>query len=349
MCITVNCENNRFPDDDTLDTWCLNFMEGDEKKNGDVRWRPQYLICAKETGASGNNHLQIYAYFATRLRPGTTFIDHVVRVFGRGHVSCAVGSPKQNITYCKKGQMTHDEWQQAKRRGDPTLHASYGVDADFKEYGDPPQQGRDNLDEVFEDIKEGRKRVQDICWENPRLYGRNVRTLLDLQKIVDQNNSMTFRNVEVRVLWGEAGSGKTRYVHEQCDPKDLYVYTHNQGHNCWYDGYNGQSNILFDDFYGGQVSYSEVLRLWDGYSTRLQVKGSTVWAKWNTVWITSNVCPCKWYSNPRAWDQQAFRRRITSIEKWGNVPDCNHEAPIPVVLDHDADVQPARRAGRRNR
>lgn len=220
--------------------------------------------------------------------------------------------------------------------GDPTAHPRYGVEARTEEFGEAPQQGRDDLTGIVDEMKCGAMSLDDVIWMHPELYQRNSRALTALWAIVNKRKAKDFRRVEVHILWGEAGAGKTRQVHEQ-HGDDLYTVEFDD-HKLWWDGYNGESAILMDDFYG-QVKYAELLRLWDGYSKRLNVKGSHTYAHWTQIWVTSNRCPCKWYTNlpgGRAWDNQAFRRRITSVTKVGDVPDCEHEQPV--VLDHDASV-----------
>lgn len=66
------------------------------------------------------------------------------------------------------------------------------------------------------------------------------------------------------------------------------------GNNLWFDGYDGQSVLIIDDF-SGWIKYRFLLRLLDGYQVRLEVKGSHTWAAWTEVYITSNVPPEGWY------------------------------------------------------
>lgn len=229
--------------------------------------------------------------------------------------------------------MTKEEYVAAKRLVCPTEHPRYGVDADTKEWGLPPQQGKDDLSGIIEELKSGEITIEDVIWNHARVYQRNGRVLDKLWSLIQKKKAKRFRKLEVHIIWGEPGIGKTKQVFEEHGDN---VYTLEfDDHRLWFDGYNCESVVLFDDFYG-QVKYSELLRLWDGYCKRLNVKGSHAYANWDKVYVTSNNCPCKWYKNPRAWDKGAFRRRITSVTKLGNVPDCDHEEES--VLDHDADV-----------
>ena len=101
--------------------------------------------------------------------------------------------------------------------------------------------------------------------------------------------------------------GKTSYVHDT-HGDDVYVF--DDYRNGWWDGYSGQSVLLIDEFYGN-IAYSTFLKLLDGYQIRLNIKGSFTYAKWTTVFITSNQHPKDWYPNGLT---DAMNRRITDIK-----------------------------------
>lgn len=119
-----------------------------------------------------------------------------------------------------------------------------------------------------------------------------------------------FTQVRVIILTGDPGTGKTRHCYEQ-DP-ELYSV---RGKAEWWDAYEGQKTILFDDF-SGQVSRTEMLRLLDGYPLQLNVKGAFAYKQWDTVYITSNTSWTVWYGCPCP----ALKRRITSWKHltWGD-------------------------------
>lgn len=190
--------------------------------------------------------------------------------------------------------MTHDEWEAAKRLAKPEDHPRYGVNAQVEEFGQAPAQGRDDLAGIVDEMKSGEMSLDDVVWMHPEIYQRNSRALTKLWSLVNKRKAKEFRSVEVHILWGEAGAGKTRQVHDE-HGDDVYTVEFDD-HRLWWDGYSGESVILMDDFYG-QVKYAELLRLWDGYSKRLNTKGSHTYAQWTKIYCTSNRCPCRWYAN----------------------------------------------------
>lgn len=57
----------------------------------------RYIICGKEIGEKGTNHLQGYIQLYTKQR-----ISYVKKIFPRAHLEIAKGSLEQNIAYCSK-------------------------------------------------------------------------------------------------------------------------------------------------------------------------------------------------------------------------------------------------------
>ena len=119
-----------------------------------------------------------------------------------------------------------------------------------------------------------------------------------------QGQGDKWRDVNVIILWGPTGVGKTRRVMEMDDVYKLdFPYT-------WWDGYSGESILLIDDYKGGAISRGALLNICDGYKLRLETKGSHTWAMWHTVYITSNY-------DPALWTTSALDRRVSCVEAVG--------------------------------
>jgi len=116
----------------------------------------------------------------------------------------------------------------------------------------------------------------------------------------------------VYVLWGPTGTGKSA----RCAAMAPEAYrvpqpaTNNQP--VWFDGYQGQSDVIFDDFYGW-VKFSKLLVLLDRYPTLVDYRGGS--APWmaSRVFFTSNVSPENWYRNMPAERYAALARRFTLV------------------------------------
>lgn len=115
----------------------------------------------------------------------------------------------------------------------------------------------------------------------------------------------------VFVFWGLPGTGKS-YAARSIDPDSFYV----KPSGLWWDGYDGQNVVIFDDFYGTE-RYCDILRWLSENPIKVQVKGSSVWLVAETFVFTSNVPVEKWY--PNVEDLGALRRRISVIKEFVSV------------------------------
>lgn len=171
------------------------------------------------------------------------------------------------------------------------------------------QGSRTDLKGLLNKIKDG-ETMLNIIEENPELYGRYRNTIKDYKFEILKNQTKTFRKINVEIHWGEAGTGKTRHCVESCP--DAYKLDFDE--NIWWDGYEGETTLIINDFYGN-IKYHKLLDILDGYQLRLPVKGGHTYANWNKVLITSNKPPEEWYSYGMT---DALKRRIQETRYWGN-------------------------------
>lgn len=144
------------------------------------------------------------------------------------------------------------------------------------------------------------------------MYGRNLMKyrFLKMKKAV-QNKYIP--NLEVIVVWGETRAGKNRWIFEREDRTDVYKIPMKQGDSVWFDGYDGESCLLFEEFHG-QIRTAKMQKLLDHFQIMVPVKGDHVWSNWNTIYITSNTAPKDWY---HGWEnipysvEESFMERIT--------------------------------------
>lgn len=187
----------------------------------------------------------------------------------------------------------------------------------FFESGECPRQGeRSDWKAALSQVMRGTD-IIDVIQDQPHL----LPCVRQLERVQTLRLKPRHREVEVVVLYGAPGTGKTRYVYDNF--KDIY----SKPRGDWWDGYIGQEVILLDDFYG-YISYSELLRVLDRYPYQAAVKGSFVQAQWTKVFITSNKPPSEWYSTPL--DQKALERRIKKIVFYninGTPQECSWQGP----------------------
>jgi len=111
--------------------------------------------------------------------------------------------------------------------------------------------------------------------------------------------------VVVKVFWGPTSTGKSTRAWEEAGldafPKDPM--------SKFWDGYQGESNIVIDEFRGG-INISHILRWFDKYPCNVEIKGSSVALKARSFWITSNLHPREWYKDIDMDTYSALERRL---------------------------------------
>ncbi len=122
------------------------------------------------------------------------------------------------------------------------------------------------------------------------------------------------------VLWfkGDSGEGKTRSAVEVATRYNLNWWMSNESLK-WFDGFEGQQVAIIDEFRKTMLTdWSYLLRLLDGYSLFVQVKGG--FTKWNPkiVVITTPASPEECFSwvdkdgQTKDWDRmEQLIRRLT--------------------------------------
>lgn len=109
----------------------------------------------------------------------------------------------------------------------------------------------------------------------------------------------------VRVYWGVTGTGKSRKAWEEAGEE---AYAKDPRTKFW-DGYQSQTNVVIDEFRGG-IDIAHLLRWFDRYPVRVEVKGSSRPLVANNIWITSNLEPSRWYPDMDVMTIDALLRRL---------------------------------------
>lgn len=240
----------------------------------------KYLVYGYETGESGTPHLQGYV----ELKQQVSF-ETLKKYLPRAHIEHRKGTSQQAADYCKK-------------------------DGLFKEYGTISKPGkRTDLENVANEIISG-KCVRDVAVEYPVVFIKFHKGIKELR-----NNVSSVRDWKPEVFWvhGKTGTGKTKYFYDNFK-EDRWVWSPHMG--TWFDGYDGQENVLFDD-YRGEFTYGMLLTLLDRYECKVQVKGGMVQFKPRNIVITSPRLPEEIYCPLPQGDSinQLLRRIDKTIEK----------------------------------
>jgi hypothetical protein len=220
------------------------------------------------------------------------------------HIEERRGSQEDAIAYCKKDD-TRKPGCTAVIWGTP---AKPGARTDLNE-----------LHEVVEHVKTGAMTVSDVAIKHPDTFVRHFRGIERLAGIVQHQVAKSIvRPVQVFVLWGDAGTSKSTGLRMRLtmDGKEFYVLGNDRpsrGQTPWFDQYEGEQVLIFEDFTPEEFPFQFLLNVCEGYTQRLPTKGNFTYALWTEVWILSNLNPQHWY---RGLDPEllfALKRRFTEV------------------------------------
>jgi len=130
---------------------------------------------------------------------------------------------------------------------------------------------------------------------------------------------------QVSLHWGPPGVGKSSHL-QKILPSNTYW---KDASTKWFDGYEFQEHVVFDEFNGGWFPYSTVKRLFDFSPMRVEVKGGSVVFNSKFIHLTTNEDPESWYPN---YPYMELHRRIEICYQYTQVG-----VTPTVVWDHLAD------------
>lgn len=258
------------------------------------------LVYQLERGAEGTPHYQGFMELTRKMRATAL---HKIPWLRRAHFEIKKGrdrTPRAMYKYCTK---------EVTRVDGPWM---------IGDWSDLESQKKSSLlDSACADILAGKK-LKKIARELPSTWCRYHKGLISLHNELAKDDIPIWRPVEVLVLHGETHLGKSRYAIDLAiaytgDKDDFYVLDASNNSTTWFDGYEGQSVLIIDDF-GGYIKYRHLLRILDGYKVRLEIKGGFVWASYSKVIITTNLLPDEWYKKAGEFhDLSPLFRRVRQI------------------------------------
>jgi len=233
----------------------------------------EYLIIGDEVGESGTPHLQGFVLFKSPI----SFKKCKELLGTRAHLETA-RALHSAIDYCKK-------------------------DGKFVEVGVCPERSRHvakhNVAELVSTYTQhGIKRAREsdpVGWVR---YGRNIRY---------NNCGPKFERGEITAMWiyGEPGCGKSRWAYEKY-PEAYRKMPQTK----WWDGYDEEDEVIFDDLCPGGVSIANCLRWVDRYPCLIENKGGCMSLKATTFVFTSNMTPRNVWPDEDQVHIDAFHRRV---------------------------------------
>lgn len=275
---------------------------------------PAFIGQPERGGKTAYRHLQIFGQL-----PRTRFSTLKRKLSAVGlkdvHIEPRGGTVAEAVGYCTKAET---------RDGGIIRHGE--IDSHKTEN---PQQGhRSDLDRLRARVLAGESISQILLSDDGPTAAGCMRWLREVAAAYEDSIYRTkIRDVRTVYLWGTTGVGKTRHVIETEGIGNVYIvddYAHP------FDKYEGQPVILLDEF-SGQLNLEYMLRLLDRYPLQLQARYRNPWARFERVWITSNVSADELYSWASPEKRAALFRRIQSIQHLDSTGHFTEDSK-PVLL-----------------
>ena len=193
----------------------------------------------------------------------------------------------------------------------------------FTEHGVRPsnhQGKRTDLDAVAALVKTGASK-RAVAEAFPKEFIQFGRGIEHLQHVLHGRRDQPPR---VFWFWGPTGTGKTRTAYSESQaPDDDGVVSEpyfKMATNKWWDNYQGERDVIIDDYRRDFCTFAELLRLLDRYPLTVEVKGGTVSFTSLRIYITTPKNVEDTWKERTLEDMAQLRRRITEVRYFPAAP-----------------------------
>lgn len=258
-----------------------------------------WCLCDEQGLKEETPHTHIYLAFSSAIR-----FSKIKKHFPPAHIEIAKGTSQQNRDYVRK----EGKWEKDKKK-------ETNFPETFEEWGEMPveRQGkRNDLADLYDMIKSGMSNYEIITAETQYLF--DVEKIEKARKVIkEEEYKNKWRDIDVHYIYGNTGTGKTRYVMDKYGYENVCKVTNYRHYP--FDDYSGQPVILFDE-YRSSFELKDMLNYLDGYPLNLPARYCNRVACYTTVYIVSNI-PLQdqhkriQMEESRSW--LAFIRRIKDV------------------------------------
>lgn len=241
-----------------------------------------------------DEHKLQYCVYQREICP-TTNREHF-----QGYIECAVRKRltwlKRNVSYTAHFERMRGTRRQA--RDYCMKKETRKPDCEPVELGiwNAPQPGkRTDLDAVKEKLDSGLT-LAEIAVQDDTFAPcvRNFKGLEWYMKVTQLKGKPRTGDepIEVLVYFGKPGSGKT-WLAKQSYPDAFWMPSQSK----WWDGYQGESTVIFDEFNHGWFPWDTFMRIIDRYPMKVEYKGGVIDLCARRFVLTTNTHPRLWYKN----------------------------------------------------
>lgn len=272
----------------------------------------KYAVWQLELGDNGVYHYQ--GYMELQGKKSMAQI-HEVEDFERAHFDVRRGTTDQAISYCTKADTRVDG---------PWYH------------GEPKEQGkRNDLTMIKTKLDQGAT-MKRIAEEHFGSFCRYEKGFKNYKRIISLPRDHA---MELIVIIGPSRTGKTRQAKDLAGD-DVYWKDRSK----WWEDYEGQHTVVWDEFYGHCCPFSDLLRIMDRYPLRLENKGSSVNFNSRRIIFTSNQEPEDWYDKEKThqmdWALNPLNLRIQEFGRIIRTGAVHRVQPAPAAGWDGMDMVP---------
>ena len=215
----------------------------------------RYAVIADEVGAEGTAHFQGYLELTEKITPRP-----LAELLPGAHSKERRGTPLEAAEYCKK-------------------------DGNFIEEGTLSKPGRRTDIEAVKRMVKAKRSMSEISDHTSSYQQLKFATLY---REIHQTPRM-IQDIDVRWYFGKTGSGKTRAAYDEFP--NIYTPISYR----WWQAYDGQTEVLIDDFRKDWCKFHELLKLLHRYPIKVETKGSHQQLQAATIIITTPFRPEETY------------------------------------------------------
>lgn len=265
-----------------------------------------YLICCKEQHESEGHHYHIYFETNSVFRSTNERIFDLTFTDGTYHpnIEPITKTPWKTVDYVKK-------------------------DGDYWEYL-PENAPKPALQQMTKSERNKFLKEHDplLMYDEGLLTPQQCAGLLKAKDLIARARIQKLRRREqpfVLWFWGATGTGKTRTAVEMANDMGVDYWISHSEKLQWFDGYNGQSYVIIDDFRRNMCTFNYFLRLLDRYEMQVQVKGGYV--NWIPKYIII-TCPVDLTTAYTYFDMKTNEER-----EWDNLCQLKRRVTDEICFD----------------
>lgn len=232
----------------------------------------KYILIGEETcPTTQKTHFQVFLVCKS-----PRSLKSVMKEWAPRHIEICKGDYLSNIKYCSK-------------------------DDKITEYGERPKgQGKRSDIELVREVLES----EEATMREISSIATSYQSIRVAETFLSYNERRRTWKPNVSWIYGATGTGKTKQAVEMCGDNDYWM----SGKNLrWWQGYDGHSHIIIDDFRKDFCTFHELLRILDRYAYSVEVKGGSRQLLATDIIITCPYHPLDVY-NTREDVGQLIRR-----------------------------------------